>query len=202
MCGANNILDSCEVLCSLMSQKLENRKKRKPSDKGKLSKINSQMKFLKGVRKSLSEKVTTDRLRAAVKINEEWGEYFANEFTHTPIDDPTVDEIYKLRASEFMIARIPRVGDFYLPPFWIGNECSSVNTSYSFNDMSTYLNYFVKFKEEGTKILPAKPHKMKTSVNLNLYIGTLLHVSVIYSSMMFTLPRCRIGLKLQETRIL
>ncbi|GMC34262.1 unnamed protein product [Saccharomyces cerevisiae] len=168
MCGANNILDSCEVLCSLMSQKLENRKKRKPSDKGKLSKINSQMKFLKGVRKSLSEKVTTDRLRAAVKINEEWGEYFANEFTHTPIDDPTVDEIYKLRTSEFMIARIPRVGDFYLPPFWIGNECSSVNTSYSFNDMSTYLNYFVKFKEEGTKILPAKTAQNENKCQLKL----------------------------------
>ncbi|QHS76103.1 Esc8p [Saccharomyces paradoxus] len=171
MCGADNISDSCEVLYSLMSQKLENRKKRKPHDKNKLNKINGQMKFLKGVQKSLSEKVTADRLRAAVKINEEWGKHFANELSHTPIDDPRADEIYRLRSSEFMIARIPKFGDFYLPPFRIGSEDSSVNTSYSFNDMATYLDYFIKFKKESTtapKILPAKTVQKENNCQLKL----------------------------------
>ncbi|CAI4052819.1 hypothetical protein SUVZ_15G1350 [Saccharomyces uvarum] len=148
MYGADDALNNFEVLCSLMNQKLENRKKRRSHDQGKLSVVNEQMKFLKDVRGSLNEKLTADRLQATIKINEQWSKYFENELSHSPIDDPIADEIYRLRSSEFMITRIPKFGDFYLPPFRIQNNCNSTSTTYNFNEMTTYVNYYIKFKKE------------------------------------------------------
>lgn len=153
MYGVDDALNNFEILCSLMNQKLENRKKRRSHDQDKLSQINEQMKFLKDVRRSLNEKLTADRLQATIKINEQWSKYFENELSHTPIDDPIADEIYRLRSSEFMIARIPKFGDFYLPPFRIQNDCNSTSTTYNFNEMTTYVNYYIKFKKDD-KVTP------------------------------------------------
>lgn len=52
-----------------------------------------------------------------------------------------------------MIARIPKFGDFYLPPFRIQNDCNSTSTTYNFNEMTTYVNYYIKFKKDD-KVTP------------------------------------------------
>ncbi|CAI4051115.1 hypothetical protein SKDZ_15G1370 [Saccharomyces kudriavzevii ZP591] len=171
MCGAESALDCFEVLCSLMNQKLENRKKRKSQDESKLNEINEQIKYLKDVRKSLDERPITDKLQATIKVNEQWNKYFANELSHTPIDDPMADEIYRLRSSEFMIARIPKFGDFYLPPFRIRNNYDSVNITYNFNEMGTYVDYYMKLKKKNTMALnkpPARIARMENNCQIKL----------------------------------
>ncbi|KOG99050.1 Esc8p [Saccharomyces eubayanus] len=185
MYGVDDTLNNFEVLCSLMNQKLENRKKRRSHDQDKLSEINEQMKFLKDVRKSLNEKLTADRLRATIKINEQWSKYFENELSHTPVDDPIADEIYRLRSSEFMIARIPKLGDFYLPPFRIENKCNATSTTYNFNKMTTYVNYYIKFKKEdrvAPKQLAASIPRENTCQLKLLYNDTSVRVHDLLSS--------------------
>lgn len=114
-------------LCELMRTKLEIKRNKKYIKKqlenGKREDLSTKLKILDEIKStghSLEESIEKDYYK--------WCQLFQGEIPDHPYDSPFKDDIYKLRCQEFLVGRVPHVGDFYIPRLFTYQDTSEDDT--------------------------------------------------------------------------
>ncbi|CCH60994.1 hypothetical protein TBLA_0D05000 [Henningerozyma blattae CBS 6284] len=140
MDGQDETIKSYQQLCNLVQSKYVERKKsgylKKQMAAGKrddlVQKVES-LKYLQAEYKDLDKELKNEAL---LKDYPKWKQIFENDVQGDPLANPYDDEVYKLRSQEFFLARVPYMGDFYLP------RLHTYDDNQKLSNVSTYTDLF------------------------------------------------------------
>lgn len=139
MDGAEETEKSFQQLCGLVQSKYEERIKsgylRKLIATGKRTDLEDKLAILKQLKATYKSMSKEEKDKAMIADHKKWCYLSENDVNGNPLGNPFEDDLYKLRSHEFFLARIPYIGDFYLPRlFTYHNE--------KISNITTYADYF------------------------------------------------------------